>query len=344
MLIRLQKTVPFLLAIALLWYVLRDISFADLLVQFRRANYGFLLLTGLFLLIHHAFRAARWQQMLWAAGYRVNLWRALLALLAGMLASMVVPGAGELTRCATLKRTDDVPLAQGLGSVVAERVFDLLMLFGLLGLTFILEFNRLSTFLGSVLNVSATANRLLLGGILGVAGFVGVAALWWIIRQPGVQKHPLFNRVTSAFKGLAAGLTSIRRLAHPGRFVLFTMLIQAVSWLAIYTLLLALPATHTLPVTAALLVLTASSVGGLAVPTQGGIGTYHFMVSRVLVLYGLTLPDGVVAATFQHAVMFGINLLLSAASVMLVPLVINRSKSEPTGSTKGDSAPKTIGL
>ncbi len=328
MLTHLRKFIPLLLAAVLLWYVLRDIAFADLLVQFKQANYGFLALTGLFILLHHLIRAARWQQMLSAAGYRVSLWRALLGVLAGMLASMVVPGAGELARCATLKRTDEVPLAQGIGSVVAERVFDLFMLLGLLGLTFVLEFNRLSAFLSSVLNVSATANRLLIGGVLGMIGIMGVALLWWLVRQPRVQKHPLFGRVQGVLQGLAAGLTSVRRLAHPARFVLFTILIQVVSWLAIYTLLLALPITNSLPPLAALLVLTASSVGGLAVPTQGGIGTYHFMVSRVLVLYGLTLPDGVVAATFQHAVMFALNLLLSSISTLLVPLVIIRLKPD----------------
>lgn len=70
-----------------------------------------------------------------------------------------------------------------------------------------------------------------------------------------------------------------------------------------------------------------SSLGGLAVPTQGGIGTYHFLVSRALVLYGFTSAEGAVVATFLHAVGFGINLVLSSVSFLVLPILIT---SRPT--------------
>ena len=324
MLIRLRKFIPLLLAVALLWYVLKDISVTDLFIQFGRARYGPLVLAGLVLMGYHLLRAMRWQLMLSAAGYRVSLVRATVAMLSGLLASMVVPGAGELTRCATLKRTDDVPLAQGLGSVVAERVFDLLALVWLVGITFLLEFDRLNRFIASVLNLSATANRFGLMAVLAVGGLAIVSFGWWLLQRPAVRSHPLFGKAAGVVRGLADGLTSIRRLKSPVWFIALTILIQVAGWLTVYCLLLALPQTASLPPMAALLVLTASSVGGLAVPTQGGIGTYHFMVSRVLLLYGLTLPDGVIAATFQHAVLFGINLLLSAIGVLMVSILIRK--------------------
>ena len=324
MLTHLRKFMPILLAAALLWYVLKDISFTDLLIQFGRARYGPLAMAGLLLLGYHLLRAMRWQLMLSAAEYRVGLVRATAAMLSGLLASMVVPGAGELTRCATLKRTDDVPMAQGLGSVVAERVFDLLALVGLVGITFLLEFDRLNRFITSVLNLSATANRFGVLIVLAVIGIVLAGFGWWLLQRPTVVRHPLFSKVMGMAHGLADGLTSVRRLKNPTWFVTLTLLIQVAGWITVYCLLLALPQTASLPPIAALLVLTASSVGGLAVPTQGGIGTYHFMVSRVLLLYGLALPDGVIAATFQHAVMFGINLMLSAISVLMVSLLIRK--------------------
>lgn len=328
MLIRLRKFIPLLLAVALLWYVLKDISVTNLFIQFGRARYIPLVLAGLVLAVYHLLRAMRWQLMLSAAGYRVSLVRATVAMLSGLLASMVVPGAGELTRCATLKRTNEVPLAQGLGSVVAERVFDLPALFGLIGITFLVEFDRLNRFVASVLNLSATTNRFGLLAVIGVAGAIIAAGSWWLLQRPSVKSHPLFSKVAGVVQGLTEGMTSVHRLKNPGWFIVLTLLIQAAAWSIAYSLLLALPQTASLPPMAALLVLTASSVGGLAVPTQGGIGTYHFMVSRVLLLYGLALPDGVIAATFQHAVMFGINLLLSAVSVLVVP-IFQRKKLIP---------------
>ena len=88
---------------------------------------------------------------------------------------------------------------------------------------------------------------------------------------------------------------------------------------------------QSLPPTAALTIMAVASIGGLAVPTQGGIGTYHFFVSRALVLYGLTLPEGVVAATFMHAVGFAIRLVFSSISFVIVPsLVSQRQKTTET--------------
>jgi hypothetical protein len=68
----------------------------------------------------------------------------------------------------------------------------------------------------------------------------------------------------------------------------------------------------------------------LAVPTQGGIGTYHFFVSRALVLYGLPAAEGVSIATFMHAIGFGINLVLSSTSFLIVPILVqHRQQIEP---------------
>jgi glycosyltransferase 2 family protein len=336
MLIRLRKFIPLLLAVALLWYVLKDISFADLLIQFGHARYGPLIMAGLLLVGYHLLRAMRWQLMLSAGGYRVGLLYATVAILTGLLTSMVVPGAGELARCATLKRTNDVPIPQGLGSVVAERVFDLLALVVLVGITFLLEFDRLNQFVVGVFNLSATANRL---GILGLLAVIGLGSLgfgWWLLQRPALRRYPFVQKIIGVLHGLANGLINIRQLKNPVWFIALTILIQVAGWLTVYCLLLALLQTASLPPMAALLVLTASSVGGLAVPTQGGIGTYHFMVSRVLLLYGLALPDGVIAATFQHAVMFGVNLLLSAISVLVVPMLLSQ-KAGKVESQKSDS-------
>ena len=67
-----------------------------------------------------------------------------------------------------------------------------------------------------------------------------------------------------------------------------------------------------------------SGLGTLLVPTQGGVGTFHFVVSRALVLYGLTTTEGALVATFMHAVSFGINLILSSLSFLIVPTLVQQ--------------------
>lgn len=316
----------FCLAIALLAYALKDISFVDIGRQFQQAHYGWIALVALLTVLTYLVRGKRWQQPLLVLGYAPTVFRTTVAMLAGVIASLIVPGSGELTRCATLQRTDGVPFSQGIGSVVAERVIDLIMLVAVLLLTLLVEFNRMHLYLAGL-----SPNLPNVSGWWLIAGSVAFVFLSWIswrwLLKSAIRKHPIALKITNAVKGLWAGFSAIRSLPHPYLFVLLTALTYAFFWLNTYWLLLALDSTRALPPSAALTILAVSSLGGLAVPTQGGIGTYHFFVSRVLVLYGFTPTEGAVIATFLHAVGFGINLVLSSLSFAFIPFILtNKSR------------------
>ena len=327
-----RRGLPIVLAAILLAYALKDISFQAIGNQFQRADYGMITLVGLVTLGSYLLRGKRWQQPLWALGYRPSAFRATVAMQTGIISSMIILGSGELTRCVTLQRTDGVPVSQGIGSVVAERIIDLFMLVLVLLLTLVLEFNRMQVFIaGLAPNIPSTYLILFVIGSVTVTGLTG----WWILTRPAVRKHHLTQKLFTVLKGFSRGFMAIRQLPQPGLFVLLTVLNQVLAWLSTYLLLLAVDSTHDLPATAALTILAVSSLGGLAVPTQGGIGTYHFLVSRALVLYGFSAGEGAVIATFMHAVGFGINLLLSSLSFLLVPVLIaNRRKTQEASLVK----------
>jgi hypothetical protein len=330
-----RQALPIGLAIGLLWYVLKDVPLTELTNQFRRADYRWLALTGLLVGLYHLTRAARWQLTLQALGYRPSLFRTTVALLAGTLASLVIPGAGELTRCGTLQRTDGVPLAQGIGSVVAERVIDVLTLVGLIGLTLLLEFDRVGPYIVNLLaplgERFTTVGQAETFGILVLGAGVAGALLYWLNQKQAIRQHPLTIRLLGIGRGVGKGFMGIRQLRQPSLFVALTLLTEVVLFLITYVLFFASSQTSTLPPVAALTILTVSSVGGLAVPTQGGLGTYHFLVSRVLILYGMNETDGVVVATFLHAVQVGFSLLFSSLSFLIVPVLI-RQRSRRTES------------
>ncbi|GAB4026239.1 lysylphosphatidylglycerol synthase transmembrane domain-containing protein [Spirosoma koreense] len=329
-----RQALPILLAIGLLWYVLKDVPFSALATQFSQANYGWLAVMGVVLGLYHVSRSARWQLTLQALGYNPSLFHTTVALLAGTLASMIIPGAGELTRCGTLQRTDGVPIAQGIGSVVAERVIDLLMLGALVGLTFLLEFNRVGNYflqlLAPILEPFTTAgNTGLLGLAVLLTGVLFLGMLYWLFRRSSLGSHPFVLRILAIGQNIGRGFMGIRQLKRPGLFIALTLLSNVLAFLTTYVLFFASVQTVDLPPTAALTILTVSSLGGLAVPTQGGLGTYHFLVSRVLILYGLTETESVIIATFLHAVTFAMNLLLSSASFLVLPLLVSARRPEP---------------
>ncbi|SOD97091.1 lysylphosphatidylglycerol synthase transmembrane domain-containing protein [Spirosoma fluviale] len=321
-----RQVVPILLATGLLWYVLNDVPLTQIGNQFRKADYGLLGLVGLLIGLFYVLRAARWQLTLQAIGYKPSLFRATVALLAGSLASMIVPGAGELTRCGSLQQTDGIPVSQGLGSVVAERIIDLFMLVLVLLLTILLEFGRAKTYFSN-LTLALPGTVILVVGL--ILALLAALIIWQMLRHPAAQNRPFVLKLTNLIRGFGRGFMAIRQLPRPGLFVSITLLIQVFAWLTTYVLLLATDSTQHLPLTAALTILAVSSLGGLAIPTQGGIGTYHFLVSRALVLYGFSTTEGVSLATFMHAVSFGFNLLFSSLSFLIVPVLVQQRK-QPT--------------
>ncbi|WP_020604059.1 lysylphosphatidylglycerol synthase transmembrane domain-containing protein [Spirosoma spitsbergense] len=335
-----QQGLPVMLSIVLLWYVLKDVPLAEIGQQFRQANVGWLAISGLITGLYQLARAARWQLTLQALGHQPSLFRTTIALLAGTMASMLVPGAGELTRCGTLQRTDGVPLAQGIGSVVAERVVDLVMLLVIIALTVMLEFRRVGQYLLDLLmpvtgrfTPAKPSNTLLI--ILSISLLLLFIGLYRLFRSDAFWKNRLIIRVITIIREVKRGFLSIRQLKQPGLFIFLTVVNFGLAFLITYSLFFASPQTTSLPPQAALTILTVSSVGGIAVPTQGGIGTYHFLVSRALVLYGMTLTEGVVVATFLHAVQTGFSLLLSSLSFLIVPILIaNRRKKQATSLMK----------
>jgi uncharacterized membrane protein YbhN (UPF0104 family) len=115
----LKRFLPLGLGILLLIYALRNVSVSAIRQQFQLADYRWILLVGLLTVITFLVRGARSRQPLLALGYNPTTFRVTIALLAGTLAGMIIPGSGELTRCATLQRTDGVSFSQAVGAVLA---------------------------------------------------------------------------------------------------------------------------------------------------------------------------------------------------------------------------------
>lgn len=331
----LKRILPIGLAIGLLLYALKDSSLAAIGNQFRQANYGWLLFVGVQIGLYNIVRAIRWQLTLQAIGYQPPLVHTTVAMLAGTMASMIIPGAGELTRCGTLQRTDGIPMAQCIGSVIAERVIDFFMLLLLIGLTLLLEFNRLEKYVIDLLTPVITRLTHSDFSIALWAGAVLLAMLvfYWLVRHKVRSQYKITGKLTTFLRNMGQGVMSIVNLKRPVWFIFLTFVSYMLIYSATYSLFFSSTHNTQLPPVAALSVVTVSALGGLAVPTQGGIGTFHYLVSRVLLLYGVPKPENIAIATFMHAVQTGFALLFSSISFLSIPALVRHRTSKGTIST-----------
>jgi len=327
----LKYLISLALAGGLLWYTFTQskLDAGDLWAKIRAADFRWILVSALLTIVAHWSRAERWRLLLEpVVPQRPTSLDAFVSVLIGYFANLALPRAGEVARCGTLYRLSassgvPVPVNVSFGTVVAERLFDVLMLFILLAITFVLEFDRLSQFFieflgGKVPTGSSGTGVLLLVGAVLVGGTLLV---WFLFRtyRHVLERQPIYQKISGFVVGLLEGLLSVRKLRRPGAFIFHTVLIWTMYYLMSYTLFFALPSTAGLGPLAGLTILVVGTLG-MAAPTPGGIGSFHLLVGQVALLYGLTGQDGQILATFIHGVSTLMIIVLGILALLVVLL------------------------
>jgi len=325
------------LAGGLIWFVFKDINLSDMLNRFSQADWRWIAISCFLLLCAHVTRAWRWGMLMEPLGYKPGIVNSSVSVLTGYFANYIVPRMGEVTRCGTLYRLEKIPVNLSFGTVVAERIFDVIILLGLIGLNFILEFDRLSSFFVDIFQSKIQGNGQPSSGpsviliVLGV-GFLAVIVGAIVIFKSAslrakLMQNPVIQKIAGFLQGMLEGLLSVRKLKNPGLFFLSTLIIWVCYYLVSYVLFFCIPETSQLGLLAGLTLLVVGSIG-MTAPTQGGIGAYHLLVGSVMVLYGLTQKDGITLATFIHGAQMLFMLVVGALAFLYV-LIQNKKVEEP---------------
>lgn len=266
----------------------------------------------------HYFRALRWKLMLEPMDIRPTTTNTFFAVMIGYITNLVLPRAGEVAKCTVLARYEKVPADKMIGTIVAERAFDVVCLGLITLLAFVLEAdvigNMLNSTFGGVANNTSLIILLLLAGLAGIASLVFV-----YIRYKE-------SKIGKFIGGLAQGVMSILQLKKRGLFLLYTILIWAMYWFSVVLGFWAMPATEHLTLSIALVVLIVGSVGIIATP--GGIGAYPALVASALSVYNVDAnTHGQAFGWVSWSVQMGIIVVLGVLSIILLP-VINRKPED----------------
>ena len=307
---------------ALMWYAVRGQDLSRIGHYIRTANYFWLSLTLLLSVLGYFSRAYRWQMQLTASRTPAPFWTVYHAMMVGYLANLVLPRAGEVIRCSVLRRTGGVPVQVALGTVVTERVIDVLVLLGLLGATLLLDFNTFWAFVtdklfGGQYDALARNRTPLLLAALGGLVLLAAAGYTLVRNLERLRQHALFNKAALFVKGLLAGVFSVRRLEHKGLFLFHTLFTWGVYFLLDYLAFFCFPETYGLGLRAGLAVLTFGAFG-MAAPVAGGIGPFHVLVQGVLVVYGISREAGIAYALVVHGAQTLLVVLMGGISFVAV--------------------------
>ena len=260
----------------------------------------------------------RWKQLIVSIGYNPRLSSTFKALMLGYLANMALPRLGEVSRCGALNKSDDIPFDKLLGTVIVERVSDVIMLLLCMILVAFLEFDRLGGFLND--NFLHPMMEKMFGNplttfLLVLGMLTGILALIRLFRLTDAPEWVL--KIRALLGGVGEGLKSITHLENKWSFLLHTLFIWSTYIGMTYVCFYAFPFSSSLSLSAALFITVLGGIG-MSAPVQGGIGTYDWLVSQGLILYGLSETDGTVFAVMVHGVQMIFMMGLGAISMVLL--------------------------
>jgi uncharacterized membrane protein YbhN (UPF0104 family) len=314
----------------ILWFVnkMTPQQKQDTIDAFKRAEYFWIILAPLLGLISNLSRAQRWRQLLEPTGHKPGYWNTYFSVMMMYFFNLFFPRLGEVTRCGMLARYENVPLDKSIGTMVVERVVDLLSIVIIGSFLLAVEYDRLFAFFQeNVWNKKSAPDSgfdITKYLVIAVVGIAVAAAVVYVQRKYGFAK--LKEMIAERLLGFAEGLKSIRYVKKPVEFILHSVFIWICYFLMIYLSFPALPETASLTPMAGLACLF---FGGFAmVATPGGIGLYPLALQQVLILYEVNETIGyafgsVVWAAQMAAVLIGGSLTLILLTILNRPSALD---------------------
>jgi len=286
-------------------------------------NFSWILLSIVLGLISHVSRALRWQMLIEPVEKKPGFTNTFLAVMIGYLANLVFPRMGEVSRCGVLSKYERLSFTRVVGTVVAERLTDLVVLVVIIIGVLTLQFDLLGGFLADTLNFDSLTEIFKSPLFYGLLALVIVSV--FVIKRYSKQYQALMF-LKNLMQKFSEGVSSIRKIKNKPLFIFHTLFIWTMYFLMIYVCFYSLPATSSLGVKAGITILLTGSLGMIA-PVQGGIGAWHFMVIATLKLYGVPAEEGGIFALVVHAAQ---NLMIIVAGLIAFGLlpILNRKGYE----------------
>ncbi|HEU5147154.1 MAG TPA: lysylphosphatidylglycerol synthase transmembrane domain-containing protein [Chryseosolibacter sp.] len=311
----------------LIWVSLRGLTGENkgeiLLETWKTADKGWLTVMAVVAMMSHLLRAERWRMLLEPSGFTTKLRDSFLSLMVGYLVNLVIPRGGEVSRCYNLYKLDNTPVEMSFGTVVVERIVDLVCLLSLLILAFLIESDKLFAFMSTLPIGSGGSSSVFTIVAIGIGAlFLTGLIIFWLIRRHN-KLRAFFARTWLGFKD---GFLSIFKLKNKGLFIFYSISIWALYFLMSYTVILAFPETKHLGVEAVLSLFAIGSIA-MAVPLPGGTGSYHVLVPQGLVfLYAIPQPDAVAFTFIFHGWQTAILIAGGALSLIATSIILKRRK------------------
>lgn len=314
----LKTALPIALGVFLVWYSYYVTSEEDrkqIIYYIKEADLFWVAISILMGVLSHISRAIRWNYLLEPLGYKPKLTNNILIIITAYFANLGIPRSGEILRATALSTYEKVPFEKGFGTIVTERVIDLMMLLVLIVVTFFLQTDIILEFFQ---NRGFNLNSLFL--LLGV-GTVGAALIFFLLKK---SKHTFVLKIKTFLTGLLQGVLSIFKMKYKWLFIVHTIFIWGLYIAMFWVVKFTVPETIDLSISQ---LLVAFIFGAFAMTaTNGGVGLYPIAVSGALAIFGISSTSGDAFGWILWISQTLMIVVFGAISFLVLPL-LNRNNS-----------------
>ncbi|AUP79155.1 lysylphosphatidylglycerol synthase transmembrane domain-containing protein [Flavivirga eckloniae] len=311
----LKITLPLLLGVFLVWYSLSKVSVDELLVYLKKSDYSWIILGMVLGFLSHLSRAYRWLFMLEPMGYKIRFGNSIMAVFATYLINYTIPRAGEVARASILTNYEDVPFEKGFGTIVAERIADLIVMLGIISITLFLQFDFIYGFLIEKFNPI----KIVIGLIL--LGFLIVLFLRYVKKS----NSKIALKIRTFINGLIEGALSIFKMKKKWAFIFHTLFIWGMYLLMFYITSFSIEELHGISVGAILIGFISASFSIAA--TNGGIGSYPIAIYAAFSIFGIAEDPSIAFGWIMWASQTLMIIIFGGISLIYLP-IYNRKKSK----------------
>jgi uncharacterized protein (TIRG00374 family) len=301
------------------WLIYKDQNIERIKTVLKNdVNYWWVAVSLVLGLFSHISRTLRWGLMIEPIGHKPRFINTFLAVMVGYFMNMAFPRMGEISRCGVLSRYEKISFTKLVGTVVAERLVDMISLLILLVVIIFSQFGKMIHFMQSNPEIQEKLSSVIKSPYL-IFIIVFILILFFVFRK--AFKHTkVFKKITEIIQNFKEGFISIRSIKRKGWFYFHSAFIWLLYYLMLYVVFFAFDFTSNLSPIVGLTTFVMASFGMVA-PVQGGIGAWHFMAKEALSLYGVPNENGIIFAFVAHSSMTAMIILLGIISVLVLPFI-----------------------
>ena len=315
------KYILFLLISSVLMYLaFKDQNISEIISKLSTVKYEWLIISILFGALAFASRGLRWIYLINALGYKASKKNSINSVAVGYLTNILIPRAGEISRCTSLQQVEKIPFDKLFGTIILERVIDFAILITLILTTLLYKFKEINVFFKEVFGESS-GNIFSNPILLFLIGFVLVIFIF----KKQIKKLSFFEKIIKVLNGLKDGFSSLKKINNKTPFILHTILIWVMYILMTYVCFFAIEETKHLNIFDGIYITVIGGLG-MVVPSQGGIGSYHLAVKLGLVGIGIGVQPALLFAFAVHTAQTLMAIVFGIISSLL--LISHKKKSD----------------